>query len=137
MAVQKRELGNKVHIQFLKFIGVGVMNTAISLSIIYAGMAFGLNYKMANIIGYIAGMINSFIWNKKWVFGSKNNVVKELFWFSVSFAICYAIQYTLLLLMVDQWQWNSYLAQLFAMGAYTVSNFILNRLITFRKNSNQ
>lgn len=137
MTVQKRNARNKVHIQFLKFIGVGVMNTAISLSIIYVGMALGVNYKLANMIGYIAGMSNSFIWNKNWVFGSKNNICKELFWFSVSFAICYAIQYVLLLLMVDKWQWNGYLAQLLAMGTYTVSNFILNRLVTFRKKTDR
>lgn len=131
--MQKQGVKGKVHVQFLKFLGVGVLNTLISLAIIYITMSFGLNYKLANMIGYIAGMSNSYIWNKNWVFGSKNNVLKELFWFSVSFAICYGLQYGLLVLMVEQWHWNDYLAQLLAMGAYTVTNFVLNRMITFRK----
>lgn len=122
-----------MQVQFLKFLGVGVMNTLISLVIIYGLMGLGVNYKLANMIGYIAGMSNSFVWNKKWVFGSKNAIWKELFWFSVSFAICYGLQYGVLKLMVEKWHWNDYLAQLLAMGFYTVTNFILNRLITFRK----
>ncbi|MEG1586734.1 MAG: GtrA family protein [Bacteroidales bacterium] len=120
-------------IQFLKFIGVGVLNTLISLLVIYLLMKFGVDYKLANLSGYIAGVINSFIWNKTWVFGSKNGVLREMFWFGISFAICYGLQYLLLLMMVEKWAWNTYFAQLVAMATYTVANFILNRLVTFRK----
>lgn len=133
MSSHKRETKKEIRIQFLKFIGVGILNTLLSLGVIYLLMKLGVNYKLSNLAGYIAGVINSFIWNKTWVFGSKNGIWKEMFWFGISFGICYGLQYGMLVLMVEKWAWNAYLAQLLAMGAYTVVNFFLNRLITFRK----
>lgn len=129
----KSKITHDVRIQFLKFIGVGVLNTLISLLVIYLLMQLGSDYKLANLAGYVAGVINSFIWNKRWVFDSRKSVWRELFWFGISFIICFALQYMILLVLVEQFNWNKYFSQLIAMGVYTVANFVLNRLITFRK----
>ena len=48
-------------LQFIKFISVGILNTLVSLIVIYICMKVGVNYKLSNLIGYIAGVINSFI----------------------------------------------------------------------------
>ena len=126
-------MSGEARIQFLKFLGVGVMNTALSLIVIYALMWAGVGYRVANVAGYVAGVINSFLWNKHWVFRSRGDMVREAVRFGLCFAVCYAIQYLLLILMAERWMWNAYLAQLIAMGAYTVCNFVLNRLFTFRQ----
>lgn len=124
----------QTRVQFLKFVGVGVLNTSISLGVIYICMRFGIDYKLSNLIGYLVGLVNSFIWNKCWVFGSRDkNVLKEILLFSFSFVICYGLQYMALIVMAEMLSWNQYLSQFFAMGIYTICNFILNRLITFRQ----
>ncbi|MGL4294013.1 MAG: GtrA family protein [Bacteroidales bacterium] len=127
----------ELKIQFLKFLGIGVLNTLVTLFVIYILMSLNVNYKLSNLIGYIAGVVNSFVWNKTWVFGSKNNIFREIAGFLFSFCICYGIQYLMLMWMVEYRLWNTYLAQLIAMGVYTVLNFLMNRFITFRKNQNK
>ncbi len=122
----------QLRIQFMKFIALGVMNTLISLIVIYLLMKFGVNYRLSNLIGYIAGLINSFIFNKIWVFKTRKNLFKEIFNFSVVFGLCYSVQYLILLLMVEEYSLNKYFSQLIAMGFYTVLNFILNRIFTFK-----
>jgi putative flippase GtrA len=100
-------------------------------------MALGVSYKWANVVGYVAGLINSFVWNKQWVFRSNNNLFYEMAGFGACFVVCYGVQFLLLSVMVEHLEWNEYLAQLLAMGAYTVLNFILNRLFTFRRRESE
>ena len=127
-----RSKDRQLRIQFMKFIALGVINTLISLIVIYLLMKFGVNYRLSNLIGYIAGLINSFIFNKIWVFKTRKNLFKEIFNFSVVFGLCYSVQYLILLLMVEEYSLNKYFSQLIAMGFYTVLNFILNRIFTFK-----
>lgn len=59
-------------IQFIKYGMVGAMNTLVTLGVIFICKTFlGWNLYLSNALGYIAGVINSFIWNKTWVFRSQ------------------------------------------------------------------
>ena len=134
--INKVKKDRQLRVQFLKFIDLGVMNTAVSLIVIYVIMKIGLNYRLSNFIGYIAGLINSFIFNKVWVFKTKKNLIKEGLTFIIVFALCYGVQYLMLLLMVERYDINKYVSQFLPMGIYTFLNFILNRIFTF-KNRNE
>ncbi len=134
--INKVKKDRQLRVQFLKFIALGVMNTAVSLIVIYVLMKIGLNYRLSNFIGYIAGLINSFIFNKVWVFKTKKNLIKEGLTFIIVFALCYGVQYLMLLLMVERYDINKYVSQFLSMGIYTFLNFILNRIFTF-KNRNE
>ena len=60
-------------LQFFKFLIVGCINTGLSLAVIYILQnGFDVKYTKANLIGYILGVINSFFWNKLWVFQKKD-----------------------------------------------------------------
>lgn len=132
--INKLKPAHETRIQLMKFIGVGVLNTSISLVIIYLCMSIGFNYKVSNFLGYIIGVTNSFFWNKYWVFKSKEKgLLSEMLNFGICFGFCFAFQYVALALMVERLAWNAYLSQFVAMGLYTVSNFVLNRIITFKK----
>ena len=124
----------KTTVQLIKFAMVGVLNTVLSLVVIYAMMSFfHVGVYMANICGYAVGIVNSFIWNKLWVFKkNEGTVFREIAYFLVIFALCYGIQFCSLRLMIEHFSINSYLAQLLAMGVYTIMNFVLNKCITFR-----
>lgn len=124
----------KTTVQLIKFAMVGVLNTTLSLAVIYTLMTFfHIDVYTANIWGYIVGIINSFIWNKVWVFKKNSGMVfKEIFYFLLIFALCYGTQFISLRLMIESLSLNSYIAQLLAMAVYTVMNFILNKCVTFR-----
>lgn len=131
--IKKHFFKSNTRLQFLKFVSVGIINTLVSLLVIYLCMELGVNYKLSNLFGYIAGVINSFVWSKIWVFKSRDaSVIKESVKFSFTFLICYTIQYLILLLFAEKLQINKYLSQLIAMGVYTVINFLMNKFFTFR-----
>lgn len=65
-------------IQFLKFSIVGLSNTIVSY-LVYAALLFiGVNYIVANIVAYFAGVINSFYWNNKYVFDNERSDLSSL-----------------------------------------------------------
>ena len=98
--INKVKKDRQLRVQFLKFIALGVMNTAVSLIVISVLMKIGLNYRLSIFIGYIAGLINSLIFNKVWVFKTKKNLIKEGPTFFIVFASCYCVQYFLILFSV-------------------------------------
>jgi putative flippase GtrA len=125
---------NRSLIQLIKFGLVGIMNTLITLAVIYVLMnLFGFDYRLSNLIGYILGLINSFIWNRNWTFKSQGHPLKEIFLFIMAFALCYGIQYLFLLFLVEKLVIDPNIAQPASMIVYTITNFIINKTITFKQ----
>jgi len=136
--------------QFIRFLMVGIMNTLITLLFIFVCHSlWGINQYVSNAIGYVAGLINSFVWNKLWVFSSQSNQTRrthaEALKFGVGFLVCYGIQFfvtwflnTPMDLQSLTWTLGGFtmsgygLATLIGMGVYTVCNFVFNRLVTFK-----
>lgn len=128
----------KDNISLLKYAIVGALNTLVSLATIWICMYFfNLKYDISNIIGYIIGLINSFIWNKNWVFKRRNSneLIKEVLLFLLVFIICFCLQFYCLKIMVEQLNWHEYVSQIFAMIIYTIPGYFLNRFITFKQKS--
>ena len=132
-------------VQFLKYIMVGCLNTGITLGVILGCKSLlGINPYISNAIGYIAGLINSFIWNKNWVFKSQKGYTREALKFAIGFGLCYGLQLLVVYLLnstsFGNYQWDLLgiftlsgygVATLFGNIVYTIANFIYNRLITF------
>ena len=134
--------------QFVKFLAVGVMNTLVTLVVIYlCSTLTAMPPMLGNAIGYIAGLINSFLWNRKWVFrASSGNSLAQAVRFAAGFGLCYGLQFAVVwsLMQLNGLATLSFtmagieitgyaVATLAGMGVYTVANFIFNRLITFSK----
>lgn len=86
------ENSNK-YVQFVKYCLVGVLNTLVTFGVIYICKSFlDLNLYVSNALGYIAGVVNSFVCNKQWVFQSKGGYRREALIFVMGFLICYGIQ---------------------------------------------
>lgn len=61
-------------VQLIKYGLVGVSNSLITLIVIFVcNELLGMKLMLADVIGYITGVVNSFIWNKTWVFKSHNH----------------------------------------------------------------
>lgn len=121
--------------QLIRFGIVGVINTLITLAVIYLLQeVLHVKYTIANLAGYVAGVINSFFWSKLWVFKKLNsNFIREAVLFLISFGVCYGIQFVSLLVLVELLHIPDLWAQLLGMVVYTLCNFIMNRCITFKK----
>ncbi len=134
-------------IQFVKYALVGVLNTLLTLGLIFlCKSVFGIDQMLSNAIGYVAGFINSFLWNKTWVFRSKKGYAKEAAKFLVGFLVCYGIQFLAVWLLsyrspledveinILGFVLSGYgIATLIGNVVYTMANFVYNRTITFRQ----
>lgn len=120
--------------QAIKYGIVGVSNTVITAVVIWIMMMlFGCSDVVSNVVGYVAGVLNSFIWNKQWTFRSSVGWVGSAVRFGAVFGVCYLLQLGLLVyVLIPHFSFGSYYNQLIAMAFYTVINFVMNKLYTFR-----
>ncbi len=137
---------HKSIVQLLKYAVVGVLNTVVTFIAIYVCKALlGLNPYASNAIGYALGIINSFLWNRSWVFASGGRIAREAVLFFIGVGLCYCLQLLCLYLLEthtslgnSQWQplgitVSGYaVATLLASVVYTGANFIYNKLVAFR-----
>lgn len=117
--------------QFLKFGAVGILNTLISVVAYNILVLIGLNYIISNISGYTLGVLNSYYWNKNWVFksGSKRNRIFLKF-IAVN-VISLGLNTLFLYILVDTLNFHSVISQLIATVIGMIINFVLNKKWAF------
>lgn len=133
-------------VQFIKYGIVGAANTLLTLGVIFVCKScLGLNPYVSNAIGYGVGLVNSFYWNRKWVFKADGSLSRHAMFFLLGFVLCYAAQLLVVWLLnasafgdirVDLAGFviSGYgLATLIGNVVYSVCNFIYNRVIVFSK----
>jgi len=64
--------------QFVKFGLVGATGAVVSFVIFHILLHFGLDLKLAFSLGFIAGGVNNYWWNRHWTFRSRGHMGKEL-----------------------------------------------------------
>ena len=95
------------------------------------------DYRAANVLAYIIAQIHNFLWCKYWIFpldadSKKNSLIKQVTYFMVAFLVAYLAQFLFLLVAVEVFHCNEYLAQFLGLFIYGAANFLGNRFITFQ-----
>lgn len=120
--------------QALKYGVVGVFNTLLTAVVIWVMMRLvGVTDIYANAVGYGAGVLNSFVLNRKWTF--KQSTIqwkRSALSFLVVFIICYVAQLGLLTYLNATLTIDTYYNQLIAMVFYAIINFGMNKYYTFK-----
>lgn len=134
-------------VQLSKYALVGAMNTLLTLCVIFlCKSVFGVNPYLSNGIGYFVGLVNSFLWNRSWVFhAGEGKIHHQAVRFLLGFALCYTIQFFVVWLLNQSsfgeiridilgFTLSGYgIATLIGNIVYTMSNFLYNRLVAFRQ----
>lgn len=125
--------------QFIIFCGVGVINTIAGLAVILLlSEIIGVHYIAANMAGYAFGLMIAFTLHRNITFKNAADPHKkrsEFFKFISVFALAYIVQLGALILMVRGLHLPQALAQILAIGIYTILNYLGNRMITFRSSA--
>lgn len=125
-------MSRQIFRQFFKYSIIGVFNTIIGLGTIFVLFnVYGINYILANIIGYSFGLINSFIWNKRWTFRSLNHYSKEILPFFLIFLVSYIANLIVLIINVEVFKLNHNISFVLSSIIYVVIGFTANRKWTF------
>jgi putative flippase GtrA len=118
--------------QFARFLVVGVSNTLLTLGIVLVLIRWaGVPYVAANVIGYVAGFLNSFVWNRAWTFKSKGRVSRQAIVYTLVWGASYSLQLGAVVLLRE---WLAFAPELATVGAipfFTVANYLGNRAFTF------
>lgn len=115
---------------FSKYILVGLANTLLTAIIIFVLMSIGVSLYISNAIGYIAGIILSYILNSRFTFGV-NVDISRFIKFIITCLICYLINLIAIRLALIIYH-QEYFSQLVGMGFYTVTGFFINKLWTMK-----
>ena len=121
-------------IRFIKFGMVGVINTLVNWIIFFILNALGMYYILANIIAYILGTVNSYLWNTLWVFKYKDKASTET---TIKFIILNLIGLGLntgiLYVLVDLCNLNKFIGLVTTTAIVMIINYIVNKLWVFSK----
>ncbi|MDR2805139.1 MAG: GtrA family protein [Dysgonamonadaceae bacterium] len=151
-------MNRKLIVQVCKYGIVGVLNTLLTAVVIALMMHFlfhvngqqdasSIAVSVSNATGYVAGLINSFVWNRKWTFHSRKDWRIDFLKFTATFLICYIPQLLLVMALnryanipslkihalgVESMLSPAYLCQLTGIVFYTALNFLCNKYYTFK-----
>lgn len=118
--------------QSIRFILVGIVNTATGLSVIYAAMYFfKANPVVANVIGYSIGICVSFALNRVWTFNSRRPIAHVLPIYLLVVGICYLLNLGTVVGAMSCLSINRYVAPLLGMCVYTGCMFLGCRWFVF------
>lgn len=128
----------KESVRIFRFTVVGTLNALITALVVWLMMHIHeQDYLLANVVAYIVAQIHNFIWSKYWIFpldadAKKNSIWHQILFFVCAFVMAYTAQFLFLLLLVEIFHCNEYLAQFLGLFVYGAVNFVANRRITFR-----
>lgn len=128
---------------FLRFLLVGVINTAVGLGIMLGLLNLaGLGYWPSTLIGHAVGACVSYILNRSYTFRSDVHWLKGFLLFSLVVLTCYFISYGLGMAIVERAlpilfphagsRLIENVAVVVGMGMYTVLNFLAQQRFVFR-----
>ena len=121
--------------QFIKFGIVGFSNTIISLIIYYVFIGIGINYLLANTLGFLVSVVNAFYWNNKYVFTDKTetNAKRAFIKVFMTYGGSFLLSTFLIFIMVDYLSISEWIAPIIRLVVTVPLNFIINKLWAFRK----
>lgn len=125
--------------QAVRFVVVGLINTVVDLGVFYLlSLIPGMPHVAAKAVSYVAGICNSFIWNKYWTFNARGSD-RGRREFAIFFIVntpplaVNVVVFTLLGIWIDSGTLWVRMAKAFAAAVVSVTwNFLGSRYFAFR-----
>ncbi len=121
--------------RIIRFAVIGTLNALITAATIGIMMGIlGIHYLASNVTAYVLAQTHNFIWCKYWIFPTdkKSNTWRQVLLFLIAFGMAYVAQFLFLIVLVELWDCNEYLAQFLGLFIYGTVNFLMNKRVTFR-----
>lgn len=118
-----------------RYAGSGALNTAAGFSVIFLLTGLGASPFIANVAGYMVGLVLGFTITRKFVFVSQGHVTTEALRYLAAFLFCFMLNLLTLGLALKSLQWPAIPAQLLAATVYTASMYLLSRYLVFTPGS--
>ena len=113
-----------------KYLLVGVVNTGVGFGAIFLLIFWGLLPELANLLGYVIGILCSYTLNRTFTFQSKKK--GDFLPFILSMGIAYVLNLLAFVLFFRGIGINVYLSQILAGAVYTLGGFLLSKFFVWR-----
>ena len=119
----------------LKFCVTGGLNTIIDFAVTtLLNSLLRININVAKTVGYLCGMTNSFVLNKKWTFGTDDkDINKELVKFVIVNLCMLGLSLLLINILKSTLQIGDTLANVLSTGIVMIINFLASNFWVFKK----
>lgn len=132
----------KKYKEIINYLIFGFLTTMISLIIYYVStmtifsVESSLQLQLANTISWCAGVLFAYFTNRKYVFNSKNeNKLGEFVKFTTSRISTLLLDMFIMFLFVTLLKYNDQIIKLVSQILVIVGNYLLSRIIVFKKDS--
>ena len=119
--------------QFFKYISVGLINTSITFVTILVFIYLGGGDFLSNFIGYLLGIVCSFMLNSQWTFGKNKLTFLLLRNFLTVIIFSYCINLVILVICRDFLLIDRIYCHLIGLCFYVVLSFLGMRTFVFPK----
>ncbi len=133
-----KELVKKTYHKYKKIIIyfiVGSVATLINALSYYFYRMIINTYEINVILSWVTSLIFAFYLNRKYVFKSKNKIIKEFINFSLSRLLTLILELIFMYILVDLFKINDMLAKLINLIIIFISNYLLSKFLVFKKSS--
>lgn len=121
-----------VHKQFIRYAIVGLVSNAIAYVIYILLTKLGLEPKLAMSLLYGVGVLQTFVFNKRWTFGHRGARRAVFFRYCMAYGVGYVINLLVLLVFVDQHGYSHEIVQGVMILALAVMLFLLQKYWVFQ-----
>lgn len=115
---------------FVRFVLVGILNTAFGLGLYCLFVFFGIPYRCAVLLSTILGVLFNFKTIGALVFKNTNN--RLIFKFVAAYVIIYFINIGFIYLLLELTELNEYIAGIIATPIVAIASFILQKHFVFK-----
>ena len=118
---------------FFRFLKVGVFNTMLGYSVIFACMYLAkMSPESSNVAGYAVGLVASYVLNRRYTFNSKQNERNEIIRFLAVFVVAYALNFVVLVILIHGFGIHEGMSQVLAGFIYVMASFTMNKYYVFK-----
>lgn len=119
--------------QLVKYILIGVLGLVVDFGIYTILTHLGLNVEITNIISSSCGIINNFLWNSFTNFKVYDRFLLRFLSYFLVGQLTTVFTTVALFIFVNQLGFNNLIVKIVATFVATLIQFVINKLITFRK----
>ena len=127
--------------EFILYIVFGILTTVVSISSYYVcSEILNIHYLVSNIISWVLAVIFAYFTNRVWVFESKSkntsDILKEMLTFVNCRLLSGVIDMATMFVLVGAIHINDMYAKVFTQFIVVILNYVLSKLIVFKKSIN-
>jgi len=132
MRTPSQLLQNPKLVQFVRYALCGGLGVLLDVTLFWVITGLGVDYQIANVVGYASGTLLSFVLNRHFTFQKYDETFRRMGLFFGVAGVGYAVSAVTLWFLVEKLGILPILAKLVTLCLVLVIQFSLNRSITFR-----